>query len=81
MEDLKNLDELYRDQQVIRDRLLRLYKANPVSTRQMSENMGLHFNTVNRFLKEGKNIGYVQLMKIINYVEKKENECKTLEKT
>ena len=62
------------EQSEVRDRLMILFRKHPHYLVFMAKDIGIHFNTLNNFLKKGKDVEYVPLIKILNYVEKKEKE-------
>jgi hypothetical protein len=61
------------DQVDVRNRLLKVYKRNILSMPTLAGAIGIHFNTLNRFLKNGGDVKMPCLVKILNYVE--EQEC------
>lgn len=66
----KTFKQFMENQSEYRIKLFNMMKENPISMRNLSDQMGIGINTLIRFLREEKDVDFVQLTKIEKWIKK-----------
>jgi hypothetical protein len=71
---VKSFKELIKNQESLREKLFLVFKKEITTYQLLADNIGVNLRTLRKFLIDGEDVEHIALLKILNYIEKKEQE-------